>query len=240
MKDHGSDPGNTACSRTPTRLWVVGTDSGIGAHAAAMASSTYDDIIATTRGQCDVRLPWDINDIVERHGPFDAVLYCSGVNHLDWSQDINDSEMIETFDVNVAGFIRIISRLAKSQRESPTSIVAISSDAAYTPMRTSMAYCASKAALSMAVRVAAREHAPHWRVNAIAPAAVEGTGMSRYVDGRVPELRGWLPSAARAHEMANTPLGRRVNMGEVAILALDMLVGPESLNGSIISLTGGK
>lgn len=240
MKYHGSDPDNEACSRPATRLWVVGADSGIGAHIAQMSKAAYDDITATTRDECDVRMPWDIDNVVSTKGPFTHVVYCSGVNHLDWSQDIDDSQIIETFDVNVVGFIRIISRLAQSQRESPTSIVAISSDAAYTPMRTSMAYCASKAALSMAVRVAAREHGPVWRVNAIAPAAVEGTGMSKYVDGRVPGLRGWTLKQAREYEAMTSPLGRRVNMGEVASLALDMLAGPEALNGSIISLTGGK
>lgn len=221
------------------KLWVVGTDSGIGAHTAKMAEGVGWDVVATNRIQCDVRIAKDVEWTVREIGPFDAVLYCAGVNYLDWSADIKDDDLLNTFEVNVMGFIRVIRALAQSQLESACSIVAVVSAGSTRPMRTSMAYCASKAALAMAVRVAAREHAPYWRVNGISPAAVEGTEMSRQVDERVPELRGWTSVQAADYERSQNPLGRRILMGEVASLALDILAGPESLNGAIIELTGG-
>jgi len=232
--------GDSPFPQRSKRLWVIGTDSGIGAHAAVMAGKDGWECTPTTRAVCDVQFPSDITEIAAEKGPFDAVLYCAGVNFLEWTQDIKEEHLMRTFDVNVMGFIRVLRELARTQLSHHTSIVAISSDADRTPMRTSMAYCASKAALSMAVRVAAREHAPYWRVNAIAPAAIEGTEMSKYVDARVPELRGWTRESAADYESANAPLGRRIAMGDVASLALDIIAGPESLNGSIVTLTGGK
>lgn len=224
----------------PPRLWVIGTDSGLGSHIAAMAGPDGWEVIATTREQCDVRDGSDIRGIIKAHGPFDGVVYCAGVNHLAWSQDIEERHIWDTFDVNVAGFIRVVRSLAQIQRDRPTSLVAISSDAAHTPMRTSTAYCASKAALSMAVRCVAREHAPTWRVNAIQPAAIAGTEMSRYVDQTVPELRNWSPNEAADRELSSSPMGRRATMGEVAALTLSVLAGPEYLTGSLIDITGGK
>lgn len=222
------------------RLWVIGADSGLGRHITAMATEDDGrDVVATGVSQCDVRDPWEIYNAAQR-GPFDAVVYCAGVNHLAWSKDINEEDLLQTFDVNVAGFIRVIRALAQRQADHPTSIVAISSDAAEVPMRASMAYCASKAALSMAVRVAAREHAPHWRVNAIQPAAIEGTEMSKYVDQTVPELRNWSPNEARDRELSSAPMGRRATMGEVAALTLSVLDGPEFMSGSLVNITGGK
>ena len=154
----------------------------------------------------------------------------------------------EMFDVSVIGFIRLLDHLYAHhvrgvgfQEEARTcSVVAIVSDSAYTPMRGSIGYASSKAALAHAIRCAARELAPHYRVNGIAPAMVEDTDMTRMVDAIVPELRGWTPEEARAYEQNLIPMGRRATKAEVAQLAVNVLEGPEFLTGAIIPITGGK
>jgi NAD(P)-dependent dehydrogenase (short-subunit alcohol dehydrogenase family) len=120
------------------------------------------------------------------------------------------------------------------------TIVAVSSDAAERPMRTSIAYCASKAALNMAVKVAARELAPEIRVNAVSPGMVSGTAMTEYIDDVVPEIRRWTPEAAARYEQSQIPAGRRATKDEVADLVYHTLCGPEYMTGSILTLNGGR
>jgi NAD(P)-dependent dehydrogenase (short-subunit alcohol dehydrogenase family) len=72
------------------------------------------------------------------------------------------------------------------------SIVAISSVSATLPDSGMGIYCASKAALDMIIRVAAREWAPAVRVNAVAP-GVTDTPM---LDIRIPRDGKWLGGVA--------------------------------------------
>jgi NAD(P)-dependent dehydrogenase (short-subunit alcohol dehydrogenase family) len=108
-------------------------------------------------------------------------------------------------------------------------------------MRTSAIYCASKAALEMAVRVASRELAPlGWRVNAVAPGKVADTPMTSYVDQRVMEIRGWTEEQASEYERQSSPLGRMVTKEEVADVILNVLNGPQAQTGEIIAVNGGR
>jgi NAD(P)-dependent dehydrogenase (short-subunit alcohol dehydrogenase family) len=90
-------------------------------------------------------------------------------------------------------------------------------------------YCASKAALSTMVRVAACEWGPAGiRVNAIAP-GVTSTPML----GRAPEGSPWLTAVA-----GRTPLGRLGKARDIAqaILAIH---GLEWMTGQIVDCDGG-
>jgi NAD(P)-dependent dehydrogenase (short-subunit alcohol dehydrogenase family) len=122
----------------------------------------------------------------------------------------------------------------------PRSVVAISSDAATHPMRNSMAYCASKAALSIAVRCAARELAPHVQVNAIAPGPVSDTPMATAVDAQVLKIKNWTPEQYEEDIAKGIPMGRRGLKSEVARLTYSVLVSPQYLTGSIIEINGGR
>lgn len=68
------------------------------------------------------------------------------------------------------------------------SFVAVSSNSAHVARSTSLGYCASKAALSMGIRCAARYLAggpiSAW---AVEPGWVDGTPMSKDVEGRIPD-----------------------------------------------------
>jgi NAD(P)-dependent dehydrogenase (short-subunit alcohol dehydrogenase family) len=141
------------------------------------------------------------------------------------------------YDVNVLGFMRV---LRAAVHTGCRSIVAISSDAATRPMRTSMAYCASKAALDMCVKCAARELAPEIRVNAVSPGMTLGTAMTEYIDKTVPAMRGWTPEEAWEYEHSQIPAGRRARPEEIAQVVYDVLVGPEYMTGSIVTINGGR
>jgi NAD(P)-dependent dehydrogenase (short-subunit alcohol dehydrogenase family) len=202
--------------------------------------------------ELDVRNDNHINDYIERadeHGVsgFDYVVYAAGVNGLCWADELYMLEMVDLFKVNVFGFISLLGQIRATWPGKNFSAVAISSDAAYTPMRGSVNYCASKAALDMAVKTLAREwNVPEElekgsvRVNAVAPGMVEDTPMSRYIEETVPSFRGWTAEKALAYEQSMQPMGRRADKAEVAHLVADVLYGPNYLNGAIVPLTGAK
>jgi NAD(P)-dependent dehydrogenase (short-subunit alcohol dehydrogenase family) len=109
-------------------------------------------------------------------------------------------------------------------------------------MRTSVAYCASKAALHQAVRVIARERASdNFAINVVAPGITEPTGMQRYVDDKVPRIRKWSPEMARKYEESQIPMKRRATVSEIAAVAVTILLNPTPyLNGAIIPVNGGR
>ena len=145
-------------------------------------------VFAYGREHFDIRNAEALAVAIEESRP-SHVVYSIGVNYLDWLGDLDERHFNRIITVNVWGFVRTLQALREAGC-GPCSVVVISSDAAIRPMRTSLAYCASKAALEMAMRVASRELADEgWRINAVAPGKVEGTGMTDYVDIRVLALR---------------------------------------------------
>lgn len=169
-----------------------------------------------------------------------AVVYAVGVNALDWMSMLSQETFDHIMEVNVWGFIRLLQSLR--EHGGPYSILAITSDAATRPMRTSMAYCASKAALEQVIRVASRELAAEgWRINGLAPGKVEGTAMTRYVDDRVQFLRGWTAQHAEEYELTSSPIRRRISAFEIAAVACDVLLSSaEAWTGDIITVNGGR
>jgi NAD(P)-dependent dehydrogenase (short-subunit alcohol dehydrogenase family) len=230
-------------------LLVIGGQSGIGeavvdraefALSNADGDLQYQSVYAPPREELDVTNSQSIRDFFSDKHDWDHVVYSAGIACLDWIRDLRTSHDVfqETYDVNVFGFIDVVAELTR--RQVCGRIVALVSDAASNPMRGSMAYCTSKAALAMAVRVAARELAPNWAVNGVSPVAVDDTPMTDWIDEQIPEFRGWTPEEARQYELSSIPMGRRALKHEVAKVVLDVLNGPGFLTGSIVDLTGGK
>lgn len=231
-------------------LWVIGGDSGIGAACLEQATTTlsvglaYDRVVGYGSMEMDVRSMYDVHDRVEHDGntrgwPTD-IIYSAGVNSLAMIGELQSNKVHDQFSVNALGLIWLADALKNLLPEGHRlNIVAICSNAAETPMRGSIAYCASKAAEVMAVRCIAREMAPLWRINGVSPSTVDGTPMTDYIDATVPALRGWTREEARAYEMKGNPMGRRATVSETVDLIFNVLRGPEFMTGSIIKLTGG-
>lgn len=227
---------------TLRRAMILGASPGsIGAIVRERLKYTlqFEEVTSYGLEDFDVMQRIVFRSVIKEDRPTDVV-YCVGVNKLDWIKDINPLDFSEVLGANVYGFLNMI-RLLDEAEIGPVNVVAITSDAAWRPMRTSALYCASKAALEMAVRVASREYAPKgWRVNAVAPGKVEDTNMTRYVDQRVLDLRGWTVEAAEAYELQSTPLGRKVTKDEVAQAVESVVFGPDAMTGEIIAVNGGR
>ncbi|UVF61779.1 oxidoreductase [Gordonia phage NovaSharks] len=227
-------------------LVLGGKDGGVGMAVVGLLKEMGHTVFATD-AKVDVRSAAIIDEVAisltKMEPKLEGVVYCAGVNNLSWLGQmgrIGLQEAANMFAINSLGFLSVMDSFVRHY-DHPLSIVAISSDAAERPLRTSSAYCASKAALNMLVRVAARELGPKgWRVNAVAPGMLEGTGMSNNMDTQIPSVRGWSLKEAMEYEKSQEVVPGRIPPREVAEVVFDLLTGPKHMNGEIVTLNGGR
>lgn len=224
------------------KLLVIGGTSGIGEETANMIKGLHDwDVFTPEKDELDVRSIGSVVAYLANHGSFDYVVYAAGVNYLEWLGKGYMPAHEDLIDVNLTGFIRFMDLIVAYQEDRTASVVVVGSDSAERPLRTSISYCASKAGLHQAARVAARELGPKgWRVNVVAPGMTDETGMQEYVDARVQEVRGWDEEFMRQYETSQEVVPGRISKAEVAEAIYFTLIGPAHLNGSIITINGGR
>lgn len=214
------------------RIVVAGGTSGIGL-ATAMKLRDAGHFVSSFGSETDVQVAEKLKRL-QLPEP-EALVYSVGINELMWTEDLKMLDMLELYRVNVCGLLQCLRTWPTVRR-----LVVVGSDAAWRPMRTSVAYCASKAALHQMCMCLARELP--WSleaVNVVAPGMTAPTGMSEYVDRRVPELRGWTEEEALAYERTTTE--RRATPEEVAeIICQTLLAKTDYLNGSVITVNGGR
>jgi NAD(P)-dependent dehydrogenase (short-subunit alcohol dehydrogenase family) len=203
-------------------------------------NSKERDIHLASKAYMDVTDAHEVHEVIWKYGPYDEIVYCSAVNELKWLKDIYKRHLEEAFAVNYFGWVNLIATHERMFPQRLKRAVALVSDAATTPMRGSLLYNSSKAALAFSIRNMARELAPNTVVVGVSPTVIDDTPMTDYIDEEVPKFRGWTPQHAHFYEKASIPMGRRVTKDEVAATMLFALTGPESLTGSIIDITGGK
>lgn len=254
-------------------VWVIGGTSGIGKAIVdtlqhqghhGFVFATGEEVDVTDQSAIEQELV-HISDATtgEVEDPLQQVFFCAGISYLNWLGKMDDAGLgnaQEVIDVNLMGFINVMNFLVKawgdglldcqSYQRLPINVCAVSSDAANRPMRTSIAYCASKAGLNMAIRVAARELGPAgWRVWGVAPGMIEHTEhypsrMTQYIDVRVPEVRGWTADEATVYEaqqsVVRSPM--RIHPMGVADFAVPLNEpGNHShVNGNIYAVNGGR
>jgi NAD(P)-dependent dehydrogenase (short-subunit alcohol dehydrogenase family) len=219
------------------KVWIIGGNQGIG-EVIREELRQHSSVLSTSELDADVRSSRDLQRTYLNFTP-DHIVYVAGINKLMPATKFNEFDALDIMDVNVLGFMRVI-KIVAANPGITQSIVAISSDAGTRPMRNSMAYCASKAALNMAVRCAARELAPGVQINAVAPGVVADTPHTDAVDEQVERIKGWPKGGAEAADQANTPMGRRASKQEIAEVVALLLNAPAYLTGEIVLVNGGK
>lgn len=224
--------------------WVVGGTSGIGRACVELLGEFDGHNIIFSGKNVDVRDPAQLFQFLSGNGrgrelgpKINNLIYSAGITQLDWSQSVSPETMLDIYHVNVVGLINVLQLLPTVER-----VVVVGSDAAWREMRTSVAYCASKAALHQAVRVIARERASEeFAINVVAPGMTEPTGMQEYIDEKVPLIRKWGKDDARKYEESQIPMRRRAHVKEVASVIVSTLLMPTNyLNGAIIPVNGGR
>jgi len=221
---------------------VIGGGSGIGAALAGAYGSAGTDVIvwdiAGARDvTCDVADPGAIERAVDEtrrvRGIPSWVTVTAGVGHSGLLTDVPADEFDRIMAVNVRGpwlclraWARVMSEVGRTG-----SFVAVSSISAHLVDRNMGIYCASKAALSMLVRVAAEE----WgtiglRVNAVAP----GVTRTRMLGaGASVESSSWL--AGVADRTALGRLGEAEDIAQVILSVHDMAW----VTGQVVECDGG-
>ena len=223
---------------------VVGGGSGIGAALAdrlrAEGTTTVTwDIAGTHDVTCDVTEPAAIDEAVRltraRWGVPTWVTVTAGVGHAGLLADASVEDFDRIMRVNARGPWLCMRAWVGPMRDEAVagSFVAVSSVSAQLVDRNMGVYCASKAALSMLVKVAAVE----WghlglRVNAVAPGVTRtpmlGRGPAATVEGSP-----WLAGVAD-----RTALGRLGEADDVA-QAIVALHAMEWVTGQVLECDGG-
>lgn len=235
---------------------VTGGSSGIGAATAfRLAEAGATVAIGYNRGQeratalaaelpgsghLPVYIPMDDSaafvaaaEMVHRRlGRADVLVNSAGVTRAVPHANL-DALDDETFDriltTNVRGPFAAIRAFAPLLRASKDAVIVnISSVSASTGLGSSIAYCASKAALDTMVTSLARVLAPEIRVIGVSPAAV-ATG---FVPGR--------DRAAVEKQAAGTPLQQVAEPDDVALAVIAAITHLRLTTGSILVVDGGR
>jgi len=144
---------------------------------------------------------------------------------------LNQQDWNRTFSVNVNGTFHCARAVAPMMKSKGWGrIVNISSIAAFTGQGSSIAYCASKAAVLSLTRSLARVLGPEITVNAVAPGLID----TRWIAGRerLEELK--------ASYMRETPLGKVLTPDHVAEAAVSLITSMNLVTGQTIVVDGGK
>lgn len=133
----------------------------------------------------DVTRPGDIKSVLRGTRP-KSIVVTAGVNR---GSEIGErgylTDMVASLNVNCTGVMNVLNEWL-NWREGRVlgSFVAVSSNSAHIARRNSAAYCASKAALSMAIRCAGRELAGSPLVYGYELGLLAGTPMTKSTEAR--------------------------------------------------------
>jgi len=227
------------------RALVTGGAGDLGsaiadALAAAGAQVTRADVrraVAPDEGSfvtCDVTDRAAVDALVSDLGPFDVVFANAGIVDSAPFLDITSDQWLRHLDVNLTGVFNTVQSAARSMvtHKVRGNIVITSSWVSDIPWPEIAAYSATKAAVSMLAKSAARELSAHGiRVNVLSPGIVKAGLAKRQLETE-PQY------AVRVAKVI--PLGRTQEANEIAEAAL-FLASPASatMTGSTLLIDAG-
>jgi NAD(P)-dependent dehydrogenase (short-subunit alcohol dehydrogenase family) len=193
----------------PRVALVTGSSSGLGFLIAEQLSCQGYDVVNFDRSHgCDVRAPRP-QQLPSR---IDVLVNCAGVNRIGWLPDVQSWDWDEVMDVNAKGIFLMTQACLPQLKESRGTVVNIVSNAAWTPMRCSAAYNASKgAALTLTKQLARELIKDGITVFAVSPNKLRDTGMSLDIDEQVMATRGWTREQAQAYQLQGLLIGEETD-----------------------------
>lgn len=121
-------------------------------------------------------------------------------------------------------------------------VINIVSEASWKPMRHSLAYNCSKAALRMATLQMARELTKPYGVSIIAvhPGKLAGTEMTSYIDKHIRQTRGWTEEENQAYQAKGRVTPYEQNTKALAKLIYDIATSDlfPSMSGAMMDVVG--
>ena len=190
--------------------------------------------------ECTGQILRDERGVVEYDSYYPILINCAGVNYIDWFEQADFDQFDRLMNINVKAGLMLVQNLIghKPPLRSMESvdwfngtgaILNIVSNASHTQMTNSAFYNASKGAMHIATLSLARElRKTHGIcVFGISPNKLAGTGMSDYIESRVPELRGWTPEQAQQYQLNALPAGEETDPAQLAEFIAFLLSSPE-------------
>jgi NAD(P)-dependent dehydrogenase (short-subunit alcohol dehydrogenase family) len=171
----------------------------------------------------------------ERFGAVDVLVNNAARFLSAATADTSEEAWDELMRVNVRGaFLHCRESLVALARRGEGRIVNVTSISGLIGLPNQAAYCSTKGAIVQLTRQLAIEHAPHIRVNAVAPGAIDTHFMDEAM-ADVPDPEALMETIARAH-----PIGRIAQPPEIAEV-IAFLASPRSsiVTGAIIAADGG-
>lgn len=169
-------------------------------------------------------------------GRIDALINCAGTTRFIPHADLDAlpaSEFTRTYDVNLVGTFQMIRACRNALKASGRgAVVNLSSIAGTAGLGSSVAYAASKGAVSTLTLSLARALAPDIRVNAIAPGYVTGGLPSRV-------LQQEKLAEVESHYLKTQALPRFLEVDEVAALAFFLAATAPGITGEVIRMDNG-
>ncbi|MEU3628643.1 3-oxoacyl-[acyl-carrier-protein] reductase [Amycolatopsis coloradensis] len=185
--------------------------------------------------RCDVTKASDVDELLaaaeETFSPVDVLVNNAGITRDATLRKMTEDQFDQVINVHLKGSWNGVRKAAAIMRErSRGSIVNISSLSGKVGMIGQTNYSAAKAGIVGLTKAAAKELAHHGvRVNAIQPGLIR-TAMTEAMPAKV-----W------DQKMAEIPMGRAGEVGEIASVALFLASDLSSyMTGTVLEVTGGR
>lgn len=226
---------------TARRLAADGAKVVIGYNQSSdRAEQLVSELGGSAAGHCALQLPMGDSATIQaaakaveaRYGCCHILVNSAGITKAAPHANLDDLDD-ESFDrilvTNVRGPFATIRTFAPLLRKAEDSIIVnVSSISAETGLGSSIAYCASKAALDTMSKSLARVLGPETRVISVSPAAVA----TDFVPGRGRE--------GVEKQAAITPLRRVIEPDDVALAITAAITHLRATTGSVIQVDGGR
>jgi 3-oxoacyl-[acyl-carrier protein] reductase len=152
--------------------------AAIGVNPSRVADLDQKLSNSSSQGFClasDARLSSSVNsasqEIVDRIGKVDALVYCAGIGIFQAAQEMSDEDWNNTIAVNLSGLFHWTRAIIPHFSEQ-SFLVAISSGASKQGIENLSAYCASKYGLMGFMESMAKELSPKTKVSTVVPGSI--------------------------------------------------------------------
>lgn len=153
---------------------------------------------------CDLSKPDQIinaTSIINSKYQVDIFIHAAGISDICWFQTLRPSRLDEVMQVNFTSSILITYMLQENLTRNKGTVFNVVSVADRIPMRCSLAYNCSKAALNMATQQLARELSDrNITVFGISPTQIANTDMTKRNDEEIPKIRRWSEKEFEHHK----------------------------------------
>ncbi|UCF37379.1 MAG: SDR family NAD(P)-dependent oxidoreductase, partial [Acidobacteriota bacterium] len=200
-----SGVGAATCQQLAERGWNVVINYTRSEREAHEVESSCSSLGAETLvSKADVSEDSDcrriVNETIERWGRLDALVNNAGMTRFcDYSdlEGLTKQDFLDIYAVNVVGTYQMTRAATPHLRQSDDGVIVnTSSVASLTGQGSSMAYAASKGAMTTLTLSLAHSLAPEIRVNAVCPGFIQGRWTKNFLGESYEEVRASVENAS--------------------------------------------